>query len=87
MATDRTICLTVSGVGAKMKAVTSPLFRLNMSETLAPAPTPQRPADAVRRQPALGRLIATVSRVFSGKARVSDEIRKRVMDAARRARL
>lgn len=55
-----------------------------MSETIAPA-------RARKTQPTLydvcrlsGVSTATVSRVFSGKARVSDEIRKRVMEAAQR---
>lgn len=53
-----------------------------MSETLSPVPVRKT-------QPTLydvcrlsGVSSATVSRVFSGKARVSEEIRKRVMDAA-----
>src|SRR5438876_7223038 len=54
----------------------------NLIETIPPAPLR-------RAQPTLydvcrisGASSATVSRVFSGKARVSDQIRKRVVDAA-----
>ena len=55
-----------------------------MSETIAPAPPRSTQPTLYDVSRLAGASIATVSRVFSGKAKVSDETRKRVMEAANR---
>lgn len=54
-----------------------------MSETLSPTSRTKTQATLYDVSRLSGVSSATVSRVFSGKARVSEEIRKRVVDAAR----
>src|SRR3954466_4618766 len=53
-----------------------------MSETLSPIPSRTSQPTLYDVSRLSGASIATVSRVFSGKAKVSDETRKRVMQAA-----
>src|SRR3954465_580748 len=54
-----------------------------MSQTVSPSPFRDAPPTLYDVSRLSGASIATVSRVFSGKARVSEETRTRVMEAAR----
>jgi len=54
-----------------------------MSQTVSPSPFRDAPPTLYDVSRLSGASIATVSRVFSGKAKVSEETRKRVMEAAR----
>jgi LacI family transcriptional regulator len=66
-----------------MKAVTKLSFTGFMTDTLSSTPARKVQATLYDVSRLSGVSTATVSRVFTGKARVSEDIRKRVMEAAR----
>src|SRR4029079_5235234 len=77
----RIISLDTPAGAGKMKAVTSPVSCQKSQMTSPPHLRKTQPTlYDVSRVSAVSS--ATVSRVFSGTTRVSDEVRKRVIDAA-----
>src|SRR5881227_222089 len=60
-----------------------PDFMANLIETIPAAPLRKAQPTLYDVSRLSGVSSATVSRVFSGKARVSDEVRQRVMDVAK----